>query len=120
MSAINNVTTSDGYTPAATLNCPPTRSLTVQVSNAAVYYQLLLSYGQPVTDPRGIAGPHSAYYNRPGDSLTGASVAGSTEEIMLLPGFWTFGENDFGDAWCVGIQLRSFASGNPAQVSASD
>ena len=112
MSAINNVLTSNGYTPAATLNCPPSDSLTVQIGNAGVYYQLLLN---PVGD-----GPSAAYYNRPGDSLTGSGTGQATEERALLPGYWNFDTTDFRGEKCVGIQFRSLATGLPATVSASN
>jgi hypothetical protein len=115
MSAINNVSTANGYTPAATLNCPPSDSLTVQVGGAGVFYQLLLT---PISNER--EGPSAAYYNRPGDSLTGSGTGIATEERTLLPGYWLFDTTDFRGEKCVGVQFRSMASGSPAIVSASN
>ncbi|MGA2655841.1 MAG: hypothetical protein ABSF18_07715 [Gammaproteobacteria bacterium] len=117
MSAINNVATAAGYTPAATLNCPPSEGLTVQILNAAVYYQLLLTPG-PTPDRE--KGNHTAYFNKPGDSLTGFGSGIATEERQLLPGYWLFDRTDFQGNYCIGIQFRSVSSTNPAQVSASN
>jgi hypothetical protein len=114
MSAINNVSTANGYTAAATLNCPPSDSLTVQVGNAGVYYQLLLN-------PTGERDGHAAaYYNRPGDSLTGSGAGQATEERTLLPGYWLFDSIDFRGEKCVGVQFRNLATNTPAVVSASN
>jgi hypothetical protein len=38
--ALNNVTTTDGYTDAATLRCPGTTRLLIHTRNAAIGYQL--------------------------------------------------------------------------------
>jgi len=121
MSAINNVVAGTNYTPAATLNCLPSKNLTVQVSNGAVFYQLFLSFDNTQIGANPVIhGPHSAYYNKPGDSITGAGMAPSTEERLLLPGFWNFDQTDFGEAWCLGVQFRSASSTTPGTVTASN
>jgi hypothetical protein len=117
MPSINNVVTSAGYTPAATLTCLPSGSLTVQVNNAGIIYQLLLTLGTP-QESSALHGASTAYYNRPGDSLTPGSQV-TTDERFLAPGFWHFDQKDFGEALCVGIQLRSAVAANPAVISAS-
>jgi hypothetical protein len=117
MPSINNVVTSAGYTPAATLTCLPSGSLTVQVNNAGIYYQLLLSLGI-AQETSALHGASTAYYNRPGDSLN-AGTQVTTDERFLGPGFWHFDQKDFGEALCVGVQMRSSSPANPATVSAS-
>lgn len=37
--ALNNVTAPDAYTPAATLSCPATARVRLQVNNGAIYWQ---------------------------------------------------------------------------------
>lgn len=118
MASLNNATTQNGYTPAASLACSPSRNITVQVNNAGVYYQLFASLDGPGVDAT-IArhGPHTAYYNKPGDSITGPNGI-ATEERFLQPGYWSFDNTDFGEGWCVGIQFRSAVANIPAQVTA--
>jgi hypothetical protein len=100
MSAINLVSTSDTYTMAATLTCPPSDALTVQVTNAMVYYQLFIVHG---SSP-GIPGDSAVY----------------DIEKILTPGFWNFDSTDFYGGRCTGIQFRSATPGTPAVVSASN
>jgi hypothetical protein len=40
VSALNNVTTADRYTPANTLAAPGSERVTIHARNAAIYYQL--------------------------------------------------------------------------------
>lgn len=99
MAAINNVTTADAYTEAATLKCFPAASVTLTVTNAAVYYSLNLN----ATGTRAVPGSGNW-----------------TEDRQLLPGYWSFAASDFQGQVCTGIRLRSFLAGTPAIVSASD
>jgi hypothetical protein len=78
-----NVTTSDDYTGAATLNGPPSERVRVAVYNAAVAYQLQIDAGR--WEPEEFLGPWVGTFSQP---------------------------------WVTGIRFRSFAPGQPAQVSA--
>jgi hypothetical protein len=100
MPSLNNRTTTDSYEDA-TLNAPNSTSFTVQVSNAAITYQI---------SPR-----------RTGvSSLPGGESWEPPEGVFLLPGYWNFTANDFGGAPTAnGLRCASAVSGVPAQVTIS-
>jgi hypothetical protein len=110
VAAINNVETGNEYTTAAILSCPPTENLTVQVNNAAVFYQLsIVNAGRQA----------KAAFSLPGDSLVGGAHIW-TDERLLQPGFWNFSGSDTYGGQIIGIRFRSFLKGKPARVSASN
>lgn len=88
-STLNNVTTADQYTAAATLQAPAVVQIVLDISNAAVFYQIK----EPV---EGLA--------------EGAWNWG--EEKFAPPTFQTLRRRT------AGIRFRSAKAGTPAQVSA--
>ncbi len=100
MPALNNKATTDRYDDTV-LHAPNSASFTLQVNNAAVYYQLAVKR-------HGVA------------SALGAESWEPPEGVFLSPGFWNFGAADFGGAAAAnGIRVQSAVPGAPAQVTIS-
>jgi hypothetical protein len=89
--ALNNATTADTYTPANTLqNLPfPTR-VNIDVSNAAIYWQLQRAAG-----------------------ATGLSTEGTWQQEV----FMTAGSRSLYRSGIRGVRVRSAVAGVPAQVT---
>lgn len=101
MATLDNVATTDAYTPATTLEFPPTKAITAQVFGATAYCQLQIVRAEEVV---------------------GAALGGTwTEDKLLAPGFWTFtSAQDFRGGICTGVRWRSGATGTPARVICTD
>lgn len=90
MAVLNNVTTQDDYTEENTLVVDNATRVTLQVFNAAIYWQ--------ITD---------------GDSLGNPSGAPWKDEEFLAPSYGSFARN------CHRVRVRSAVAGQPAQVTVS-
>jgi hypothetical protein len=96
--ALNVQATSDGFVTAATMLCPGSRLITVQVSTAAIYYQLLQGDDGGTKGTGGNWGP----------------------EHWLQTGVFTFDKDDFHPfPVCHGVRFRSAVAGKSALVTAS-
>lgn len=99
MPAFNNVVIGDNFSDSVgTLYCSNSKTITVQVFNANVLYQLAI----------GRVGVSSL---RGGEAWT--------EERLLAPGFWNFDESDFYGGVAHSIRFRNAVAGTPGTVSAS-
>lgn len=90
MYVLNNVTTSDDYSDAATLECPGTKELNILVYNAAVYLQ---------------------YAFRTVGYTAGSVVWQPAEGVFFPPGERVRGRN------VEQVRVRSAVAGKPAQVT---
>jgi hypothetical protein len=98
MPAVNNVATSAGYSDIATMSIsPPARTLTIVVTNAAVYAQFR--------------------FTEVGRTLHPEAYSWEPDERFLIPGVWLFTEQDFNGQFIVGVRARSALGTAPAQVS---
>lgn len=89
MYVLNNVTTTDDYSAANTLDCPEAVKLDIQVYNAAIFYKYAVNPGGGVSS-RGIP---------------------FQPEVFLAPGIYLLVRR------AVTVAVRSAAAGAPAQVT---
>lgn len=89
MPALNNVTTGNAYSDANTLECPNSQRATVEVNNAAIFYQ------------------------RTGPELVGVAPRAEVfmEETYLIPGIHQVSGR------MTRFRVRSAVAGTPAQVT---
>lgn len=82
---LNNVTTADAYTTANTLNCPGSVRLNIDVTNAAVYYQLGTLVGGVNWDAETFMTPSFRGLDRKFDAIRVRSAkAGAPAQVTLL------------------------------------
>lgn len=102
--ALNNVTPPNAFDfSSGVLRCPNSKSISVQVYNQGVYYQLALGR-------QGVS-----------SNLGSENWEPSGDGAFLGPGLWNFDDSDFYGGVCHAIRFRVAVPGltTPAQVSAS-
>jgi hypothetical protein len=98
VTALNNITTADGFTVGNTLdNLDPSQRVTLLVTNAAVRVNFRLH--------------DTATQLKPGERDW------ETEEHFLPTGYFTYNAPDFRDLTCIGVRVKSGKAGVPAQVT---
>lgn len=102
---LNNVTTANAYTTANTLECPRGVRVQINVSNAAVFYQIGFNVDVHKAEPQSIM------------ELLGAGQNNFVGNIIYGPEVFFIPRSDILTRICDSIRVRSAVAGKPAQVT---
>lgn len=84
---LNNVTTANGYTNAATLSCPRSTRVTLYVRNASVYYQLGQGWPSTSWGPEKFLPPGTLSGQRTCDAIRlRSALAGAPAQVTVDAG----------------------------------